>query len=154
MNPYYIKRENMADFLAHLNQAKYNRKFAIDLAKIGTRRDWAITVAFYAALHFVEAGLIGKNQISTTDRSIDDDISIHEKRVRSLLNSYGEDIYRPYRKLMTASRRVRYLDNNHNNLDDPPAASYYSPDQIEKFVNKDLDLIWNLLIKYCPCDLK
>ena len=143
----------MADFLAHLHQAKYNKIFAIELARSGVRRDWAITVAFYAALHFAEAGLIGKNKISTTDKNLNDDKALDTRRADLLLASYGDLPYRKYKKLMNESSRARYLDNQSANFDDPPAQGYFPREVVDDLINNELESFWEILTQKCPCDL-
>jgi hypothetical protein len=98
----------MADLVDHIAQAKHNfecaSKFLIDTQC----RDWAITAAFYAAVHFAEAGFtttdIGHSE---TGRPQNEDP--HAYRQRQVLNKYGDDCFKSYRKLREASYNVRYL---------------------------------------------
>lgn len=46
----------MALLADHIRQANHNQECAKFMLGDTTMRDWAITAAFYSAIHFVEAG--------------------------------------------------------------------------------------------------
>lgn len=86
---------------AHLKKAEHNKNFVINrlMALADKFPDWVSTVAFYSALHFVDAYLVRKHNLHHEDheeRNRDVDIHLHEialeyKRLYELgLNSrYG-----------------------------------------------------------------
>ena len=91
----------MADLLEHLNQAHHNERCAQYILDSQPKyRDWAITAAFYAALHYADAcySLPGKA----------DEASAHTVRARQL-EGKCRAAFLIYRKLDDASRNVRYL---------------------------------------------
>jgi hypothetical protein len=82
----------------HINQWKHNRAF---IATIDPGfPDWAVTAAFYTAVHAVDA-LLKKDEVSG--------IVSHEARNRTLMNTnkYAR-IWRLYRPLYALSQVVRY----------------------------------------------
>jgi hypothetical protein len=82
----------------HINRAEDNEQFIIslDLAK-SINVDWAITILFYAALHYVDA-YFAVQSIHPPDHTVRDN------KVSVSLNA----IYRDYRYLKDRSREARY----------------------------------------------
>lgn len=61
--------------------------------------DWSITILFYAALHYIDAFLAGKNLHPLNHENRDDEIE---------RNGSLTDLYRDYRRLKDLSRAARY----------------------------------------------
>ena len=90
----------MPDRNDHLTRAKQNEILASKLnADIGVSVDWAVTMIFYAALHYVDAFLAGKNLHPLNHKQRDEEI---EK------NGSLSSIYPDYRRLKDFSRAARY----------------------------------------------
>lgn len=90
---------------AHLQQARANRALAEHLlqtrANDPTALQWAATVAFYCAVHCIEARLATRN-VHSRD---------HTQRWQAMLdphNSVRQDVRRAYRYLRDASENARY----------------------------------------------
>jgi hypothetical protein len=95
----------MPDFLEHLRQAKHNQACSVFLIENKLEfRDWAITSAFYAALHYTEAcyPITGAH----SGKNVDD--TLHRKR-GEVLQQRAPTAYREYRTLERACSEVRYL---------------------------------------------
>lgn len=96
----------MPFFESHLNQAKSNLDFLSKVDAIDDYWDWKVTIAFYVAVHIVNAHIAKVRQ--STFRSHDE--------VSTALNPYNtsptkvdERTYYAYDKLKMISRRSRYL---------------------------------------------
>ena len=84
----------------HLIRAQENEKLASALRpKFPVCADWAITILFYAALHYIDAFLAGKNLHPLNHDARD-------KQVEQ--NGSLTDIYDDYRRLKDLSRAARY----------------------------------------------
>lgn len=94
----------MATELAHLRQAQHNEQFlaTFDLA-ITPYLDWAVTVIFYAALHYIRA-LAAKHQFMNISRYGDLD-RVFE---RVPVFRRNPELYVDYRQLKDDSRATRY----------------------------------------------
>jgi hypothetical protein len=101
----------MANLLDHLNQAEHNESFAAQLDGDPDLRywDWLITVAFYAAVHYVEALFFVHREIGHTETACPD-LDRHAFRARKVKDLLGTKCWRSYRKLQDSSYNVRYLD--------------------------------------------
>ena len=91
---------------SHLSLANHNQdlldKLILDIERFP---DWAATVAFYKALHVVEAAFACENPVRHG--------SDHLARERILKNDRRyEVIYRHYRPLYAASMVARYMEDN------------------------------------------
>lgn len=128
----------MADFIDHVNQAKHNLSCARKLVGDNQCRDWAITAAFYSALHFVEAGFTITN-IVHTDLNRPRNESAHTYRMREIKNEFVKKCWFSYRKLFSASYYVRYLALWNSQTGE--ALSYYSQDDVNSFVENELGVI-------------
>jgi hypothetical protein len=84
----------------HLTRARQTESLASSLnANLGVVVDWAITMLFYAALHYVDAYLAGKNMHPLS----------HDQRDREIeSNGSLSVIYNDYRRLKDLSRAARY----------------------------------------------
>jgi uncharacterized protein (UPF0332 family) len=85
----------------HLKRAQENEKLAHALKKLRTPSgvDWAITVLFYSALHYVDAFLAGKNCHPLTHEDRNDEIEA---------NGSLAEIANDCRRLEDLSREARY----------------------------------------------
>ncbi len=94
----------MASQESHIALANRNHEFLLKLLADGAHPDWAATVAFYKAVHIVEAVFFndvpGKHSTSHSDRE------------RTLKTSRYSHIYKDYAHLLNASRIARYLESN------------------------------------------
>jgi len=124
------------DFLDHLTQAKHNQDCANRFLMISTDRDWAITAAFYAALHFTLAGLICKKIYSIP---IGDERSLHAAQSKKIKEIFGSICYKDYQKLFFASDKVRYIrDYSGISSNQIPSLNYFSQSDVNTFVKCSL----------------
>ena len=94
----------MASLQAHLEQIERNNKTRSDLQRIGTAPEWVVTIAFYEALHLMEAILVtvGDNGLCHND---------HQSRNRCLqVHPQTKHLYIAYHKLFDLSIWARYLE--------------------------------------------
>lgn len=90
----------MPDRRQHLQRARDNGRLAHCLdTQLGYCVDWAITMLFYSALHYVDAYLAGKGTHPSDHRSRDNEVA----HIGTL-----SGIYRDYRRLKDLSREARY----------------------------------------------
>ena len=96
----------MSRYRAHLRQANSNLEF---LGKVNavdpTRYDWQVTVAFYAALHLVNAHLCDYGLRYRSHHDVKDAIN----PAKQLPSAMTREAYAAYQKLFRLSRRARYL---------------------------------------------
>ncbi len=85
----------------HIHQANHNRSLATNLST-GTVEypDWAVTVAFYTALHIVESYFARKRGIHSADHKNRDSNFVSFPELRS--------VYRNYAELKRLSMKSRY----------------------------------------------
>lgn len=90
----------------HLQKAGENKAFSGSLQRnTPTQTGWAITAAFYSALHFVQAYLV----------SIGADVRNHIDREHHVEQMPDlQSIYADYRDLQTLSENCRYEMNEYN----------------------------------------
>ena len=125
----------MADLVDHVAQAKHNLDCATQFIRDTQCRDWAITAAFYSAVHFAEAGFTSTN-IGHSDAKRPQDEEPHAYRERLVREKYGDTCYRSYRKLRVASYNVRYLADWRSRTG--TGLDYYSQTDAEKFLTVEL----------------
>jgi hypothetical protein len=118
----------------HLQQARHNEGLAHKLGSSPLEAyDWAITVLFYAVLHFVDAyllqhhGIEPKGHTATRDRRTVQRISGRNDYVRQHL----PQIAPAYQFLYSASRRARYEGAYLS----PNSAGYYQRLRDNEFAN-------------------
>lgn len=125
----------MPDLVTHVNQAIHNRKCADILLSehSANYRDWAITAAFYAAVHYAEGSFTTDSAIKNYDQ---DKERRHQFRIETIRKRVGNgsQCWRSYRKLYEASRTVRYLTASMKQ-----AVDYYSTDEADKLVQIHLE---------------
>jgi hypothetical protein len=104
----------MADYQAHINQAKKNLVILSSISqRVDQSWDWQVTCAYYVAVHLMNAHIA---------KSANLHYKTHEKVKNALYDSLSpckipDDIYTSYVKLENLSRRARYLCH-----DDPETA--------------------------------
>ena len=106
----------MPSYQAHLHQAQHNEGLLSELLTSLSYKDWLITVAFYSAIHYVEAAFFNNPTIVHTDTCIPIDPntgkwshSPHNWRMRLLRDNYPEYAWRSFRNLYNESYVARYL---------------------------------------------
>jgi hypothetical protein len=93
----------------YLKQATYNEDAALKAAQSGCS-DWAVTMCFYAALHYVKA-----YEAFNGDNIYEDyktEPNQHERilsYVYDLDNTADSSVYAAYETLLEASKQARYL---------------------------------------------
>jgi hypothetical protein len=104
----------MASPEAHIAKAKHNIKTIALLSRDLTKKDWIVTVAFYAALHIVDTVLFHKKE------GFQKHGQSHDKREEIIKNDTSfQKIYDCYRPLLNQSIIARYLQG----FKTPPGAS-------------------------------
>lgn len=100
----------MSSYDAHLIQARHNEDL-VQLLDPGSVEfpDWVITVTFYSALHYVEAGFSNNDNILHSHLEKKSREPIHHTRLRLLRSKYSMTAYQSYRNLYDASFISRYL---------------------------------------------
>ena len=114
----------------YIEKAKRNRDFVNeDLYKlVKSYPDWVTVVAFYSALHFVDAYLILKHSLQ---------FEHHTDRDKAVALLMGE-IYAAYHRLYDLSFRSRYL-----RVEDNP-----SPDEAESAVKFELSRVQEFVERF------
>jgi hypothetical protein len=84
----------------HVKKAKENEAFAATL-DLSTQAgvDWSMSVAFYTALHYVQAFLLTHTPFAPV---------LHTERDNAINSTQLKAIYNEYRELKTFSRDARY----------------------------------------------
>lgn len=113
----------MAAPASHLAEARANRAHAQYLLAHHTGNPtalrWAVTAAFYAAVHGMEAYLAGMGQTGEN----------HKKRkqlLRDPAHGVPMNVYQAYRRLEDASHGARYL------------VRQFTPDDVRRLLNSQL----------------
>ena len=98
----------MATFNNHIEQAKRNLAFLQEVNSTNTKNwDWQITIAFYSAVHTVNAHLATVGNLHyRTHADVKNALNPHNS---TALCKIPEEVYLAYTKLEGLSRRVRYL---------------------------------------------
>ena len=128
----------MACESVHIQVANRNQRSINHLCKHREEHSpWIVTVAFYKALHIVEAVFANDSSIGHT--------SDHPTRFLKLRTTRKyEHIYRHYSKLSRASNVARYLEDGTNGTDVSCFDEYLSPDKVTtKFLFDHLKQIEN-----------
>lgn len=105
----------MTEYHVHLTQAQHNKSLADVLARRRPYHDWAITSAFYAAIHYFEGWLSVNTPEQHTETSIPVDsdgnprYSLHSWREELVRNNIDRTAFICYRTLRQASNTARYL---------------------------------------------
>lgn len=135
----------MADLISHIQQAKHNKDCAAHFFEDNpSNRDWAITAAFYSAVHYIEACFTSIQEIGHTEDACGNQEK-HGFRTRMVRKHYPV-AWKSYRKLQDASYIVRYI------VKDIPgkqrfSLAYYTADDAEKMLTTELENIISNLQK-------
>jgi len=121
-------------------QAGRNERLAKRLLDEADFKEWVITVAFYSAIHFVEAAFtslpgIEHSEVSKPRRFPG---SMHDWREDLVLTNYPNDAWMSYRKLRTQSNTARYLITDTGSPLGKPAEEYFSITDLHNFIYHDL----------------
>jgi hypothetical protein len=110
----------MLEVKESLAKAERNRNFILQklLQIVDKYPDWVTIVAFYCALHFVDAHLLRHHSIQREH---------HEERARDVA-IYMQDIYPAYKRLFDMGFRARY-----QRIEDSP-----TKDEAQSVVDYDL----------------
>jgi len=133
----------MASLQAHLRQARHNESLVQQLLASLEYKDWAITVTFYAAIHYVEAAFAKDSRIKHTEfKPRNYPGSYHSYRDDMLFNYYPERVWQPLRKLYEQSRIARYLHfPAEREFLEKPVQEYFSNSDVKGFFQRDLATI-------------
>ena len=95
----------MATKTEHLTKSANNETFAGSLdTSSATGIEWKLTALFYAAVHYIQAYLIGSSKGPITNHSQRDSAIFRDAKIRP--------IYVDYQELKTHSRDARYEANS------------------------------------------
>jgi len=98
----------MANFLAHIAQAKRNLSFLGSINRNNNDNwDWQVTVSFYTAVHLISALIADTNNLHYDSHT--DTLAAINPAANGAQIGITEDIYLAYRKLFNDSIRSRYL---------------------------------------------
>jgi hypothetical protein len=104
----------MAAGPVHKAQAQHNERLALDLLERPPFHDWAITAAFYAAVHYAEWSFyLRETHHTETSIPLGSDgrftLSPHQWRERLLHRQLDKQSFMDYRQLKQSSETARYL---------------------------------------------
>jgi len=129
----------MANRAEHIEQAKHNQEWANLIITTNPKyRDWAITSAFYAALHYAEACFIAKGIRYKGG-------SRHSFRSQ-MIQTHARMAFRSYEKLKKACWDVRYLERG-------SWQSWYSEQVAKNLITADLPKVREELARAFKVDL-
>jgi len=126
----------MADLLDHVKQANHNEQCAKLILKTSTLyRDWAITSAFYTAVHLAEACFTTRHDIKPPQGS-----DLHKFR-SDTIRKEAPRAFPIYRELRDACWNVRYLTGKQ------PWSTYYKASDVQDMVDDKLPKLRTELAK-------
>ena len=137
-------------YQAHLYQAQHNEGLLSELMASLSYKDWLVTVAFYSAIHYVEAAFSNNPAISHTDTSIPTypdgrrRYTPHNWRMKLLEDNYPKIIWQSFRSLYNESFIARYLMSR-GVVVTTDAQTHWTDDEARDFVDVDLSNIKNAL---------
>lgn len=144
----------MASAEIHFDQAHHNEdlaNFLLQNPQPPKFLDWAITAAFYAAIHYVETVFFFTPDVLHTEQSVPIEPSSgrmrfthHVWREKLIQQKMTQPEWTAFRKLKTHSEIVRYL--SHKSLGVPgyatkPGRTYYNATDVNLFVRRDLKAV-------------
>lgn len=131
----------MASYDMHWEQGNHNQNLVneiVDKTRPTYYRDWAITIAFYAAIHYVEAFLERAQQCHS-----DDQHNPHQFRVDKVYQLLTEaPVGDEYRNLLHTSIILRYLSNRGRTAKST-SGKWLSDDAVKQMAVVDLGKIKN-----------
>lgn len=102
----------MAEFDEHISQAKKNLIFLQEITSIKDYWDWKVTIAFYSALHLINAHLAKKAGFHyRTHKDVENALN-PTKEIS--ITKIDEASFMAYIRLFGLSRRARYLIHQDN----------------------------------------
>ena len=108
----------------HLRQAKHNDSFSESLCSQDNGPfDWAVTVSFYAALHYFDYWLQTKRNVNVANEAKSGFHSYRRKMAKKYLGSIDESLVQDYLILHSQSEFARYFStasDPSNGLPQPP----------------------------------
>lgn len=113
----------------HKKQSSHNKLF-LDSIIDSNYRDWRLTVAFYAALHAIDAGLTNRDPSWRAKRTNESLYSLREK----ILTMWNREIHQHYNFLFIRSKESRYLEG----IGDCLAKDYFTDIQVNKYIQDHL----------------
>ena len=130
----------MADIIEHIWQARHNEECARFILNEGPKfRDWAITAAFYAVVHWAEACFTTLPKQTIQEKQADsNEENAHKVRAAKIQRAVSTLTFTKYRKLQNACWNVRYLGQG-------PWQKQYNFDTAQEFVNMVPDIRDELL---------
>ena len=135
----------MPSYQAHLYQAQHNEGLLSELLASLSYKDWLVTVAFYSAIHYVEAAFFNNPAIGHTDTSIPMDPntgkslhSPHIWRMKLLENNYPKYVWKCFRSLYNASWIARYLLQPSGITVTTDAQTHWTDNEARDFAHVDL----------------
>jgi len=132
----------MADFQAHIKQAKKNLKNLSEASlKINDSWDWQVTISYYVAVHLMNARLADKLNLHYKTHK-DVKIALYNS---SLPCKVPDDIYTAYVSLENLSRRARYLCHEDSTMSNE--TGFYTYDRHLKKALLKLDILLNYFAK-------
>ncbi len=138
----------MADCLIHILQAEHNEKAANKLAFSPPYHDWGITATFYSAIHYFESWIFYTIYRHTeTSIPIDNEgkrkYSLHRWREEIAFDKLTRKDWDILRKLRITSGIARYLNLGTKNINwlNEPAFQHFKPQDTQKMVKKDLQIL-------------
>lgn len=131
----------MASLVDHVSQANHNKELAHRLDSSGglKYRDWLITIAFYAAIHYVEAFFTTVKDVGHTEVACSQGEGRHPFRERMVKRHLGRECWSSYRKLSNASTLARYLLPGPGQVG--PAERYFTRQQARRLFRHDLKVV-------------
>lgn len=96
----------MSNFQTHFDQAEYNFHQAISLSENGNY-DWAVTLIFYTALHFVEGGFVLHDNKNSARNYAEN--NSHKATIDKIAIVYDMNCKKIYERLHDLSETSRYL---------------------------------------------
>lgn len=130
----------MSSWVSHWDQAQHNKALASQLISCHpiAFRDWAIIVAFYSALHFVEAFLaFTQGRHCSREYRREGYESLHEYRKDVVAAEFPANIATSYEKLYRLSVMFRYLEFQGHQAPGTKAGWIGDP-EVVRLVNMDL----------------
>ena len=132
----------------HWTQAEHNQALALSLL-VPPNHDWAITVAFYSAIHYFEAWLFYQPEQHSEVNIPAAVKSVHTRRDQLIQKYLPRATAIAFRKLRTASETSRYLSApggvSGSGFLTNTAFDYFSPSAAKSLVERDLADVFSKL---------
>ncbi|MDY6833450.1 MAG: hypothetical protein SVY53_01440 [Chloroflexota bacterium] len=141
----------MADYRVHLSQARHNEEIADKLVQEPPFHDWAVTAAFYAAIHYFECWMFNSSHkhsetsIPMSNGKIK--YSPHTWRQLIVEKEFDKPVWKSFRKLRDGSQTARYLSPSRPwhgvspRWLNKPASDYFTPEAARKMVENNLAIL-------------